>query len=124
MLTYHRIRPSYYAESAQFLAEQQHSQDAITKSIVGTIGEIDAYMLPDAKGYTAAYCYLLGISDEERQARRDHVLGTTADDLRQLADLLEVAAEEGRVALVTSKAAAAAAQAQRPGLFDKMETVM
>lgn len=37
---------------------------------MGTIGEIDAYMLPDAKGYTAAYCYLLGISDEERQARR------------------------------------------------------
>ncbi|PRW33675.1 presequence protease chloroplastic mitochondrial-like [Chlorella sorokiniana] len=113
-----------FDKSAQFLAEQAASQDTLTKSIVGTVGEIDAYMLPDAKGYTALFRHLIGVSDEERQARRDRVLATTADDLKQLADLLQIAAEEGRVASVTSKSAAAAAQAQQPGLFDRVEAVM
>lgn len=26
--------------------------DALTKAIIGTIGDLDAYQLPDAKGYS------------------------------------------------------------------------
>ena len=40
------------------------------RSIVGAIGGIDAYQLPDAKGLTALQRHILGISDAERQQRR------------------------------------------------------
>ncbi len=56
--------------------------DALTKAIIGTIGDVDSYMLPDAKGATAFARYLLGVSDEERQQRRDQILGTTAKDFK------------------------------------------
>lgn len=43
----------YDTESAQFLFEEEPSNDTMTKSIVGVIGSVDAYQLPDAKGLTA-----------------------------------------------------------------------
>lgn len=46
------------------------------------MGDIDAYQLPDAKGYSALSRYLLNVSDEERQQRRDEILGTTAADFK------------------------------------------
>lgn len=36
-------------------------QDALTKAIIGTIGDIDSYQLPDAKGYTAFLRHLLKV---------------------------------------------------------------
>jgi Zn-dependent M16 (insulinase) family peptidase len=52
--------------------------------MIGAIGEMDAYQLPDAQGYTSMLRYLLGVSDEDRQQRRDQVLSTTQADFRQL----------------------------------------
>jgi presequence protease len=52
------------------------------QAIIGCIGDVDGYQLPDAKGYAALSRYLLGVSDEERQARRDQILGTTAADFK------------------------------------------
>ncbi len=43
---------------------------------------MDAYQLPDAKGYSAMGRYLLGISDEERQQRRDQILSTSPKDFK------------------------------------------
>jgi presequence protease len=56
--------------------------DSLTKAIIGTIGDVDAYQLPDAKGYTAFMRHLLHIGDDERQQRRDEILGTCAQDFR------------------------------------------
>jgi len=52
------------------------------------------------------------------------MLATTADDFRELAGYLEVVAEQGSVASVTSRAQAGAAQAQAPGFFAKVEQVL
>ena len=60
----------------------------MTKSIIGAIGDMDAYQLPDAKGYTSMVRYLLGKSDESRQQTRDEMLATSVDDLRTFADVL------------------------------------
>jgi hypothetical protein len=43
---------------------------------------VDSYQLPDAKGYSALSRYLLNISDEERQIRREQILSTTQKDFR------------------------------------------
>jgi Zn-dependent M16 (insulinase) family peptidase len=42
-----------YDGSVDFLRSLELDQDALTKAIIGTMGDLDAYQLPDAKGYTA-----------------------------------------------------------------------
>lgn len=46
------------------------------------MGDIDAYQLPDAKGYSALVRHLLGVTDEERQMRREQVLSTSNHDFK------------------------------------------
>lgn len=53
-----------------FLKGVDLTPDELSKAIIGTIGDIDAYQLPDAKGRTAFMRYLLEVSEEERQQRR------------------------------------------------------
>jgi hypothetical protein len=42
-----------YDGSVDFLRSLELDGDALTKAIIGTMGDLDAYQLPDAKGYTA-----------------------------------------------------------------------
>ena len=74
----------------------------MANSIIGTIGTIDAYQLPDAKGYSALARHLIGYSPEARQQYRDEVLGTTAADFHALADVLDKLNEAGRVVVLGS----------------------
>jgi Zn-dependent M16 (insulinase) family peptidase len=100
-----------YDGLAQFLRDLELSEDELVKSIIGAIGGIDAYQLPDAKGYTSMVRYLIGESDEDRQRLRDQVLGTTAKDFAALAEVLERVNENGRVVVLGSQEAIAAANA-------------
>ena len=59
--------------------------------------------LPDAKGYTALMRHLLKVKDEERQQRREEVLGTTQKDFRAFGETLEATrAPDAMVCAVTS----------------------
>ncbi len=71
-----------YDGTPGFLRTLELDSDALTKAIIGTIGDVDSYQLPDAKGYSALSRYLLNVSDEERQQRREQILGTTQKDFR------------------------------------------
>jgi len=78
-----------YDQTAQFLKSFELSESELTKSIIGAIGELDAYQLPDAKGYTSMVRYILGITDDDRQKFRDELLSTSESDFRHLAKILE-----------------------------------
>ena len=41
-----------YDATGDFLRELEMDNDTLTKAIIGTIGDVDAYQLPDAKGYS------------------------------------------------------------------------
>lgn len=41
-----------YDGTADFLRGLAMDDDALTKAIIGTIGDVDSYQLPDAKGYS------------------------------------------------------------------------
>lgn len=71
-----------YDGTSEFLRTLELDKDSLTKAIIGTIGDIDAYQLPDAKGYTAFLRHILSVSDEERQQRREQILGTSIRDFR------------------------------------------
>ncbi|HVW92810.1 MAG TPA: insulinase family protein [Devosia sp.] len=89
----------------------------LTRSIIGVIGRMDAYQLPDAKGYSALIQDLIGETPEHRQQRRDEVLGAGAGDFRALADVLAEASKVGQVAVLGSEAAIKAANDERGGFL-------
>jgi presequence protease len=104
-----------FDESARFLERAELSEEELTKSIVGTIGEMDQHLLPDAKGFVSMVRYLSGETDEERQKIREEVLGTTVSDFRSFGKILEIAMAEGLIKVLGAESAIQEASAQRPG---------
>jgi len=88
-----------YDGTAAFFREMEVNADTLAKSVIGTMGDVDKYQLPDAKGFTALVRHLLGETDEMRQELRDQILGTTGDDMRRFAGALE-AVRSGAVCVV------------------------
>ena len=81
-------------------------------NIIGVIGGMDGFMLPDAKGHASMVRYLLEETDELRQQIREEVLTTTADHFRAFADVLDQVAAAGDVVVLGSPEAIAAANAR------------
>jgi len=104
-----------YDGTAAFLRQLDLSQDELTKSIIGAIGDMDQYQLPDAKGFTSLARYLTGDTDKKRQRRRDEVLGTTGADFKAFAAVLERVNAQGLVAVLGAQEAIDAANAARGG---------
>eukprot|EP00887_Chlorella_sp_A99_P003900 scaffold11.g3900.t1 len=110
-----------YDGTVDYLRGLHLTSDELTKSIIGTIGDIDAYQLPDAKGRTAFMRHILGITDEQRQQRRDEVLSTSLGDFHAFADVLAAVRDQGQVVVVTNAERAEAANKERPGLFAEVK---
>ena len=98
-----------YDATADYLRDVPLTQGDVDKIIIGVIGQLDSYQLPDAKGFTSLVRHLTGYDDDLRQRLRDEVLATTVDDLRAFADLLDEVARAGSVAVLGSAQAIAAA---------------
>jgi Zn-dependent M16 (insulinase) family peptidase len=101
--------------SAPFLKSLHLSDEELTKSIIGTIGDIDQYQLPDAKGYTSLTRYVAGETDEERQRIREEVLATSPSDFISFGEVLEHALNRGKTKVLGSETAIKEALAERPG---------
>jgi hypothetical protein len=91
--------------TAQFLRSADIPDDEVRKAIIGAIGDLDSYMLPDMRGYVSMLRHLTGDSDEVRQKMRDQILGTTARDFRAFAEILEKVNRDGIVKVLGSQAA-------------------
>ncbi|CAE7335190.1 PREP1, partial [Symbiodinium microadriaticum] len=68
-----------YDGAPAFLKDLDLGEDELTKAIIGCMGDIDAYLLPDAKGYQSMLRYLLEEDDTYRQKVRDEILGTKVE---------------------------------------------
>ncbi|KAL0422643.1 UNVERIFIED_CONTAM: Presequence protease 1, chloroplastic/mitochondrial [Sesamum latifolium] len=106
-----------YDGTSNFLRELEMDDDALAKAIIGTIGDVDAYQLPDAKGYSSLLRYLLGVTEEERQIRREEILSTRLEDFKEFADVVEAVKEKGVVVAVASPDDVDAANESHPDFF-------
>jgi Zn-dependent M16 (insulinase) family peptidase len=100
-----------YDQTVQFLGDLESNDTERVKSIVGAIGRLDTYQLPDARGYISMLHYLRGESDEDRQQFRNELLGTTVADFRAFVDVLQSVQETGGVVVMGSPEAIAEANA-------------
>jgi Zn-dependent M16 (insulinase) family peptidase len=101
--------------SARFLRDLKLDEDELAKSIIGSIGDIDGYKLPDAKGYSSMIYKLTGDTDENRQKIREEILGTKAEDFKSFADMLEGVRENGLVKVLGSEEIIRGVDAKKPG---------
>lgn len=98
----------HYDKAGSFLKsldDSRLSNTELTKAIIATIGDLDAYQLPDAKGYTSMMRYLTGRTDEIRQKTRDEVLSTNGEDFIAFGEVLEKVAQSEAVAVMGSQSA-------------------
>jgi Zn-dependent M16 (insulinase) family peptidase len=107
-----------FDRAGDFLTTAAPDSTELTRSIIGTIGEIDDHLLPDAKGFISMQRLLAGDTDEIRQRERDEVLAASRDDFAPLADALERVAETGRVVVIGSEQAIAAANRERQDMLE------
>lgn len=104
-----------YDQTAQFLRRAELTETELSRSIIGAISQMDAYQLPDAKGYTSLLRYLVGESDQGRQQLREEILDTHLDDFHNFADALEAVSRDGLVVVMGSPQAINTANDSRPG---------
>ncbi len=95
-----------YDKAADFLKNidsSRLSDNELTKAIIAAIGDLDAYQLPDAKGYTSMMRHLTGRTEEMRQKTRDQVLSTNGEDFIAFGEVLEKVAQSNAVAVMGSQ---------------------
>ena len=75
-----------FDQAAGFLRDKSLSNDERIRSIIGTIADIDMYMLPDNRGYTSVQRLLVNNTDAMRQQLRDEILSTTEEHFKSFAE--------------------------------------
>jgi hypothetical protein len=106
-----------YAGVPGFLRGLEVTTDMLEKAILAAISDVDTYQLPDARGYTSLTRWLLGETNETRQALREGIFSTTKADFADFADVLESAADSASVVVVGSEVAMNNANAAQAGLL-------
>ncbi|CAA7030775.1 unnamed protein product [Microthlaspi erraticum] len=107
-----------YDGTGDFLRGLDVDQETLTKAIIGTIGDVDSYQLPDAKGYSSLMRHLLGVTDEERQRKREEILTTSLRDFKDFAGAIDVVRDKGVAVAVASAEDIDAANNARSNFFE------
>ncbi|KAJ4897820.1 hypothetical protein Rs2_24614 [Raphanus sativus] len=107
-----------YDGTGDFLRGLDMDQETLTKAIIGTIGDVDSYQLPDAKGYSSLMRHLLGVTDEERQRKREEILTTSLKDFKDFAEAIDVVRDKGVSVAVASAEDIDAANNARSNFFE------
>jgi hypothetical protein len=113
-----------YDAAAQFLSNLELDPAELTKSIIGAIGEMDAYQLPDAKGYASMTRYLAGDTDQDRQRWREQILDTTPGDFRAFGEVLARFNGQAPVVVLGSQEAIEQANAERGGQWLTLKKIL
>jgi Zn-dependent M16 (insulinase) family peptidase len=107
-----------YDSTSRFLSNLDISPEELSRSIIGTIGDLDAYLLPDAKGWVSLSRNLLGYDDVRRQQFRDDVLNTTPEDFKAFGGVLAEVARAGEIVVLGSADAIARANQEHQGFLN------
>jgi Zn-dependent M16 (insulinase) family peptidase len=113
-----------YDGTPAFIRSHAPSEAEVERTIIGVIGEMDGYLLPDAKGYTSMSRWLAGDTDEKRQKIREEVLRTTPADFVAFAEVAEEVSKKGRVVVLGSPQAIEKANTERGAGWLNVKKVM
>lgn len=92
-----------YDRTCDYLRQLNVDATEIDRAVIGAIGDLDTYLLPDAKGFVSLGRYLAGDSEAARQKLREEILSTTLDHFHAFGEQIAALANHGRVAAMGSK---------------------
>jgi Zn-dependent M16 (insulinase) family peptidase len=78
-----------YMGASRFLADLTLEERDLRRLIIGTISDRDRPLNPSQKGFVAVQRYLKGDTLAMLQKERDEILGTSVDDLKGFAQMVE-----------------------------------
>ncbi|MEG2004784.1 MAG: insulinase family protein, partial [Bilophila sp.] len=99
-----------YDNTPTYLRNLDLSPRDLTLAIVGAIGDLDTYLLPDAKGMASLSRHLIGDTDEARQQMREEMLSTTTKNFTEFAEVMAEVARTGTICALGGSAVEAAAK--------------
>ncbi len=94
-----------FDKSGQYVRGIKDDSSLLEKGIIGVVGDIDAHLLPDAKGYTSMLRWCGRDDEQRRQRMRDQVLGADPDQFERMAQACDKAAQAGDVSVLGSRQA-------------------
>ena len=92
-----------FNKAGKFLATNNLPEEEVDKAVIGTIGDMDSYQLPDAKGFSSLIRYLTKMDDQKRQKIRDEILQTNSKDLQNFGLDIDQACQESFVSVMGNK---------------------
>jgi len=92
-----------YRRSADFIRSFCEEEPDMTGSIIGTISDTEAVLLPRRMGKTSDILWLKGVSFEDRCRTRSQILSMTYKQLKELTSSLESLTKKGSICVVGSK---------------------
>ena len=93
---------NFYRESANYLRALADSGEDITKFVIGAFGEYDLIVTPRVASAIATADYLGGWTEQDEQKIKRDMLKTTSRDLHTVADIIDEALADARLAIVGS----------------------
>jgi Zn-dependent M16 (insulinase) family peptidase len=78
-----------YKGASGFLSGLSMEERDLRRLIIGTVSDWDRPLNPNQKGFAAVRFHLRGDTLAMRQKERDEILGTTVDDLKGFAAMVE-----------------------------------
>jgi len=111
-----------FREALRFASRFDPQAEEFEKIVLAAAGKEDRPMAPGEKSFVALKRKLIGITDEQRQARRDALIDCTPAELRSAAERLLGRFEEGATVFLTNTEAIsrdkAALEAMKPATLE------
>lgn len=95
------------------------TQEDITQSVIGFVGDMDSPMSTDQKGYTSMCNYIAGETADERKEWRQEVLATSSRDFHEFAVKLDTLSRSDAMSSVVVGSQSALEQANKELSGDK-----
>ncbi|WP_297892800.1 insulinase family protein [uncultured Desulfovibrio sp.] len=95
---------------AEYLRTFSPDKAQLTQAIVGAVGDLDSYLLPDAKGAQSLSRWLTDDTDAARALMREEILSTTEKHFREFAEVLAEVARNGATCVLGGPKTEAAAK--------------
>lgn len=112
-----------YANAGAWLQDVTLDEETLLQAIIGAVGDLDSYMLPAARGFTAFTDYLNGVDVAYRQTIRDQALAVTNADFVRFGQILEKAAQSWERIVLGGETAIQQANTTQPVLFEHITKV-
>ena len=93
-----------YESVTEFVAGFNADEKEVTKYVIGAVGGADIPLTPFADGERSFNAYMSGITEDDIRKTRKEMIGTTAEDLRNMAKYVKAVLDEKIMVVIGSEA--------------------